>query len=90
MAKQQPVITLPFLKAVDPAFRPIGLQLVQCLRDAIATGALKPGKRLPSSRALASFLKIANGTVVEASLHAGRVRHTRGAGSRGGADGLDT
>jgi GntR family transcriptional regulator/MocR family aminotransferase len=82
MAKQQPVITLPFLKAVDPAFRPIGLQLVQCLRDAIATGALKPGKRLPSSRALASFLKIANGT--------GRVRHTRGAGSRGGADGLDT
>src|ERR1700745_3564186 len=66
MPKRATTITIPPLKAVDPAAGGIGRQLIQCLRDAIATGALKPGERQPSTRMLASSLGIARGTVVEA------------------------
>ena len=36
------------------------------LRDAVSTGRLRPGTRLPSSRALAGDLGIARNTVAEA------------------------
>ncbi|MGV6876001.1 MocR-like pyridoxine biosynthesis transcription factor PdxR [Pseudochelatococcus sp. B33] len=66
MSKRRATIAIPSLKAVDPDTGPIGRQLTQYLRDAIASGALKPGERLPSTRMLASSLGIARGTVVEA------------------------
>ena len=40
--------------------------LEQSLRDAMRTGTLRPGTRLPSSRALATRLGVARGTVVDA------------------------
>jgi GntR family transcriptional regulator/MocR family aminotransferase len=48
--------------------RPRGLraQLEQRLRDAIRAGRLRPGSRLPSSRALAADLQVTRGVVVAA------------------------
>ncbi|WP_327268502.1 PLP-dependent aminotransferase family protein [Streptomyces sp. NBC_01218] len=40
--------------------------LMEALRDAVRTGRLKPGVRLPSSRALASDLGVARNTVADA------------------------
>jgi GntR family transcriptional regulator / MocR family aminotransferase len=40
--------------------------LESALRDAVSTGRLRPGVRLPSSRALAADLGIARNTVAEA------------------------
>lgn len=45
---------------------PIYLQLYQRYRDAIATGQLQPGDRVPSARSLASELNLARGTVEQA------------------------
>lgn len=56
---------IDLLLAVPPGVgRREGLQ--QALRHAIQTGALQPGTRLPSSRALATDLGVARGTVVDA------------------------
>jgi GntR family transcriptional regulator/MocR family aminotransferase len=53
------------LLASDPAYgRRAGLE--RALRDAIRTGRLSAGARLPSTRALATDLGVARGTVVEA------------------------
>ena len=60
------MVAIPSLKLIDASAVPIGRQLIQCLRDAIAKGELKPGERLPSTRTLASSLGIARGTVVDA------------------------
>jgi len=40
--------------------------LEQALRDAVRTGRLRPGARLPSSRSLAGDLRIARNTVADA------------------------
>jgi GntR family transcriptional regulator/MocR family aminotransferase len=45
---------------------PIHEQLEQALREEIRSGRLRPGTRLPSSRALAGQLAISRGVVVEA------------------------
>lgn len=42
---------------------PIQRQLYKRVRDAIASGRLRPGERLPSARSLASQLGVARGTV---------------------------
>lgn len=42
---------------------PVYRQLVRRFRDAIETGKLAPGKRVPSVRSLASELNLARGTV---------------------------
>ncbi|MEI7254073.1 PLP-dependent aminotransferase family protein [Dickeya dadantii] len=42
---------------------PLNQQLYQRIRDAIATGQLHPGERVPSVRSLASELNLARGTV---------------------------
>lgn len=49
---------------LDPAgAEPLYLQIAKRLRDAVTTGTLKPGARLPAARVLASQLAIARGTV---------------------------
>jgi GntR family transcriptional regulator / MocR family aminotransferase len=48
------------------AGRPMRAQLENALREAIRAGRLRPGTRLPSSRALAAELGVARGLVVEA------------------------
>lgn len=59
-------IELPVLAPLDRGAGRLGLQLAQQLRDAIRGGALRPGDPLPATRHLASALKVARGTVVEA------------------------
>jgi GntR family transcriptional regulator/MocR family aminotransferase len=50
----------------DPAARGLRAGLERALREAIQTGQLQPGMRLPSSRALALDLGIARNTVADA------------------------
>ncbi|MFH0516168.1 PLP-dependent aminotransferase family protein [Streptomyces sp. M41] len=60
-------------------------QLVAALRRAIETGRLLPGTRLPSTRAVASDLGVARGTVVSAYHHLiaeGYLETARGSGTR--------
>jgi len=44
----------------------MGQQLAQGLRKAIASGELKPGERLPSTRTLSESLGVSRGMIVEA------------------------
>jgi GntR family transcriptional regulator / MocR family aminotransferase len=67
-----------------PGTRGIGDRLTRQLREAIATGRLAPGARLPSSRALATDLGVARGVVVaayEQLVAEGRVVARRGSGT---------
>jgi DNA-binding FadR family transcriptional regulator len=60
----QPV--LPHV-ALDPgAAEPLHRQVYRFLRNAIATGSVPPGSRLPSTRALASQLRVSRNTVLNA------------------------
>src|SRR5262245_17742246 len=45
---------------------PVYLQIVECLRSAIAAGVYQPGEALPSLRALATDLKVNPNTVQRA------------------------
>ena len=82
MARRRSIITLPSLGALDRAAGGLGHQLTHGLREAIKRGELKPGERLPSTRALAISLKFARGTIVEAfeQLHAEGYLETRARG----------
>jgi GntR family transcriptional regulator/MocR family aminotransferase len=51
---------------MDHRRRGLSAALQQAVRDAIRDGRLRSGDPLPSSRALASDLGLARGTVVEA------------------------
>ncbi|KNC05870.1 DNA-binding protein [Pantoea sp. RIT-PI-b] len=66
MTKRPTTIAIPSLKLIDVSAGAVGRQLIKCLRNAITTGELKPAEELPSTRALASSLGIARGTVVDA------------------------
>ncbi|WP_214470076.1 PLP-dependent aminotransferase family protein [Mesorhizobium sp. dw_380] len=66
MARRQDLITIASLRSFDRTSGRIGQQFTQALRDAIAKGELKPGQRLPSTRALSAALGMARGTIVEA------------------------
>jgi GntR family transcriptional regulator / MocR family aminotransferase len=66
MPRVRSTAAIPSLGAIDRNSGRVGQQLAQGLRDAIASGALQPGERLPSTRTLASSLGLARGTVVEA------------------------
>ncbi|TIP77747.1 MAG: winged helix-turn-helix transcriptional regulator, partial [Mesorhizobium sp.] len=66
MARRQDLITIASLRSFDRTSGRIGQQFAQAFRDAIAKGELKPGERLPSTRALSATLGIARGTIVEA------------------------
>src|SRR4051812_30785153 len=48
---------------------PLHAQLVKFFREAIANGALKPGRRIPASRILAKELGLARNTVTLAYEH---------------------
>ncbi|MBP0594162.1 PLP-dependent aminotransferase family protein [Paraburkholderia sp. LEh10] len=54
---------LPDFKSLTDHESPIYLQLYSRFRNAIATGKLAPGDRVPSIRSLASELNLARGTV---------------------------
>ncbi|WGS20383.1 winged helix-turn-helix domain-containing protein [Bradyrhizobium sp. ISRA463] len=66
MPRPRATISIPSLGAVDRAAGQVGRQIAQALRAAIAKGELKAGELLPSTRALATSLRVARGTVVEA------------------------
>ena len=60
------------------------LQIVEAIRRAIATGALKPGDRLPTIREVAVQARVNRNTVSRAYLeleHQGLVRSRQGSGS---------
>lgn len=66
MAKKASAVPLPPLK-LDPASSvPVYRQLYDGLRGAVLEGRLKPGVRLPSTRALAEGLGLSRSTVVNA------------------------
>src|SRR5690606_5471505 len=53
--------------ALDPGGRrPLGDQLYEQIRDLVLEGRLKPGERLPSTRALAAELGVSRTTTVSA------------------------
>ncbi|WP_436787581.1 PLP-dependent aminotransferase family protein [Yinghuangia sp. YIM S10712] len=54
------------LVGIDRAKGNVGAQITAGLRDAVRTGRLAPGDRLPSSRTLAADLGVSRGMVVEA------------------------
>lgn len=66
MARRRGIVSIPSLRTVDRQAGPLGQQLAQALRRAISNGELAPGERLPSTRALATSLHMARGTVVAA------------------------
>nr|WP_245439015.1 winged helix-turn-helix domain-containing protein [Methylorubrum zatmanii] len=66
IAKNRATIVIPSLGALDRRDGHLGRQLAQRLRNAVATGQLKPGEPLPSTRTLAASLGVARGLVVEA------------------------
>ncbi len=64
--------------------KPTYLQIVECVRRAIATGALKPGDQLPTIREAAVQARVNRNTVSRAYLeleHLGLVRSRQGSGS---------
>jgi GntR family transcriptional regulator/MocR family aminotransferase len=66
MAVQWTGLTPELLLRLDTeAAEPLGAQLQQQLREAIRSGRLSAGERLPSSRALARELGVSRGLVVE-------------------------
>ncbi|MDH2384911.1 PLP-dependent aminotransferase family protein [Bradyrhizobium sp. CER78] len=66
MPRLRATISIPSLGAVDRAAGQVGRQIAQALRAAIASGELKAGEFLPSTRALSASLGVARGTVAEA------------------------
>jgi DNA-binding transcriptional regulator YhcF (GntR family) len=60
----QPV--LPHVALDIGGAAPLYRQVYQVLRNAIATGSVAPGSRLPSTRALASTLRVSRNTVLNA------------------------
>jgi DNA-binding transcriptional regulator YhcF (GntR family) len=70
-----------FLKLDDTSGVPIFEQIIARIEEAVATGQLEPGERLPSVRDLSAELGIAPGTVARAysELESRRVVLTEGA-----------
>ena len=73
---------------------PLSMQIVRQLQEAIASGRLRPGALLPSSRSCARALGVSRNTVLTAydELKArGLIRGRRGAGMRvAAASGVET
>lgn len=68
----------------DTSQSPLFTQIVEQVRQLVATNHLKPGERLPTVRELADSLKVSPGTVVRAYLDLekqGVVQSRRGAGT---------
>lgn len=83
MARTVPLDDLPLSPPRDGETR--GVWLDRSLREAIRTGQLKPGERLPSSRRLAAQHGAARGTVMEVFarlLDEGYLESRQGSGTR--------
>ena len=65
MSKKRIVDDILLLGVIDRSAGRVGHQLACRLREVISKGELKPGERLPSTRALASSLGFARGTIAE-------------------------
>ncbi len=75
---------VPFVPFVRPSAVPLYRQIYDAYRSAILTGRLRPGQRLPSTRALADELEISRLPAVNAFeqlLHEGYIEGRVGAGS---------
>jgi GntR family transcriptional regulator / MocR family aminotransferase len=66
MPKQTPDLPLPGIRLDAAAGVPLHRQLYKQLSQAIRTGQLKPGTRLPSTRAFARELGVSRTTTIEA------------------------
>jgi GntR family transcriptional regulator/MocR family aminotransferase len=66
MAKRRAVVTIGTLGLERASSVPLYRQLYDALRDAILSGRLRPGSRLPSTRALADDLGASRNTVLAA------------------------
>jgi GntR family transcriptional regulator/MocR family aminotransferase len=66
MPKEAPSLPLPSIRLDTTAKRPLHHQLYEQLSQAIRTGDLKPGTRLPSTRALADELGVSRMTTIKA------------------------
>ena len=56
MPRVAKAVELPVLSPLDRQAGPLGRQLAAQLRDAIRSGALRPGELLPATRLLAASL----------------------------------
>lgn len=68
---------------LDPS-RPIYLQIIERVKEALARGVLRPGDRIPSQRELAQLLRLNPNTVQRAYRemeHLGLVETARGTGT---------
>ena len=66
MPKRRAVVTIGTLGLERASSVPLYRQLYDALRDAILSGRLRPGSRLPSTRALADDLGASRNTVLAA------------------------
>lgn len=74
----------PLILELDPRGAPLFRQIYEGVRDAIRSGRLRPGSRLPATRTLAEELRVSRSTVVLAFEHLiaeGYVTGRRGTGS---------
>jgi GntR family transcriptional regulator/MocR family aminotransferase len=66
MPKEAPSLPLPSIRLDATAKQPLHHQLYEQLSQSIRSGHLKPGTRLPSTRALASELGVSRTTTIKA------------------------
>jgi DNA-binding transcriptional regulator YhcF (GntR family) len=72
-----------FLEVDTASTSPIYEQIIARIEEAVATGRLRPGERLPSVRELADELNVAPGTIARAYAALGRKRTLETEGARG-------
>ena len=83
MAKGSSALT-PVVTVDRGSSQPLHSQIYRSLRNAIATGILRPGQRVPSSRAMGTELNVSRITILEAYgqlLAEGYFKSSRGAGT---------
>ncbi len=83
MAKGSRALT-PVIAVDRGSSQPLHSQVYRSLRNAIATGVLRPGQRVPSSRSLSSELDVSRITILEAYaqlLAEGYFKSRKGAGT---------
>ncbi len=85
MPRKAKIVEIPAIGELDRHAGQLSLQLAKALKKAIDRGELKAGDLLPSTRTLASALKLARGTVIEAFeqlIAEGFFEAVRGSGTR--------
>ncbi|WAT03902.1 winged helix-turn-helix domain-containing protein [Rouxiella badensis] len=85
MPRKAKTIDIPAIGELNRQAGQLSLQLARALKKAIQRGELKAGDPLPSTRTLASSLRLARGTVIEAFeqlIAEGFFEAVRGSGTR--------